>query len=344
MKLLSIIIPTYNMENLLPRCLKSITDKIFNKTLEVIVVNDGSTDKSLEIARKFQNLYPEIINIINKPNGNYGSCINAALPIVQGKYIKILDADDWYNTSSLKELLNKLSLTNSDLIITNYTEIYGKNKNNIQYNFPANQELNASSVMLLSEFTKLRMHAVTYKRELFKEFNYTQTCGISHTDEEWMFYPMRFVKTITFYRLNLYQYMLDREGQTMDPKLSTKRYHCFAIILERMIVEYSQWNNTLTEYSNTYLLNRILILARSAYKIVLLNNTSNIPLKELDKLDLAISKDINVYMELEKMPIHQMIPYKFIKLYHRQHKKPNFIIKLLYQIAIKIHYIIKSSL
>lgn len=344
MKLLSIIIPTYNMEKLLPRCLESVTDKTLNKTLEVIIVNDGSTDKSLEIAQKFQSHYPEIINIVNKPNGNYGSCINAALPIAQGKYIKILDADDWYNTSSLKEFLNKLSHTNSDVIITNYTEVYGEKKYNIQYNFPTNQELSASSVMLLSEFIKLRMHAVTYKKDLFKEFNYSQTCGISHTDEEWMFYPMRFVKTITFYRLNLYQYMLDREGQTMDPKLSTKRYQCFAIILERMISEYSQWNNTLTSYSNTYLSNRILVLARSAYKIALLNNTSNISLKELDKLDLSISKNINLYMELEKMPIHQMIPYKFIKLYHTKHKKPNFMIKLLYHIAVKIHYIVKSSL
>ena len=121
MKLLSIIVPTYNMEAYLVRCLDSVTNKILPNTLEVIVVNDGSKDKSLNIARSYQTFRPDIISIIDKPNGNYGSCINEGLKEAQGKYIKILDADDWYNTDSLKVFLEKLVDVDSDLIITDFT-------------------------------------------------------------------------------------------------------------------------------------------------------------------------------------------------------------------------------
>ena len=94
-KLLSIIIPTYNMAELLPRCLDSlVTAQGADATLEAVVVNDGSKDNSLAVAQDYQKRYPNIITVIDKPNGNYGSTINAALPVAKGKYVKVLDSDD----------------------------------------------------------------------------------------------------------------------------------------------------------------------------------------------------------------------------------------------------------
>ena len=89
-KILSLIIPTYNMAELLPRCLDSIIASGVNESIEAIVVNDGSKDNSLEIAKKYEEQHPECITVIDKPNGNYGSTINAALPVAKGKYVKIL--------------------------------------------------------------------------------------------------------------------------------------------------------------------------------------------------------------------------------------------------------------
>ena len=86
------------MESLLPRCLDSL---IINKNLEkleVWVVNDGSKDRSSVIGHQYEERYPGVINVIDKPNGNYGSCINAALPKCTGKYVKILDSDDSFDT------------------------------------------------------------------------------------------------------------------------------------------------------------------------------------------------------------------------------------------------------
>ncbi len=331
MKVLSIIIPVYNMEKYIVKCLDSVINKDLPNTLEVIVVNDGSKDKSLNIALTYQILRPDIVIIIDKPNGNYGSCINEGLQKAQGKYIKILDADDWYDTNSLKIFLEKLIDINSDLVITNFTKVYNKHREHINYSFSKNEELD-DSIMGRSDFARLSMHAITYKTKLLQKNNYIQTVGISHTDEEWIFYPMRFVKTIRFYKLNLYQHLLERKGQTMDPKLFIRRYECYANILARMIDEYSQWNiRELTKYQNTYLRNRILILARCAYKIALLNTDDQMIIKSLNKLDFIIYKNKKLYFELENMPIHRIFPYKFIKHYHKFHGPPNKIMKQLYR-------------
>ena len=100
-KILSIVIPTYNMEKYLPVCLDSVTDELVSDRLEVIVVNDGSTDGSLDIIRRYEQKRPDLIKVIDKANGHYGSCVNAGLGIATGKYFKILDADDWFDTSDL---------------------------------------------------------------------------------------------------------------------------------------------------------------------------------------------------------------------------------------------------
>ena len=94
-KILTIIIPSYNMEKYLPKCLGSlIVAPELMERIEVIVVNDGSTDRTSEIAHEFAANYPQTFKVIDKSNGHYGSCINTALPIAVGTYIKILDADD----------------------------------------------------------------------------------------------------------------------------------------------------------------------------------------------------------------------------------------------------------
>ena len=92
-KILTIVIPTYNMQDYLHRCLDSlIVPEEQMKHLEVLVVNDGSKDNSSAIAHEYQNKYPDTFRVIDKDNGHYGSCVNAALKIATGKYFRLVDA------------------------------------------------------------------------------------------------------------------------------------------------------------------------------------------------------------------------------------------------------------
>lgn len=124
-KILSVVIPTYNMEEFLSRCLETlIVDEKKLTRLEVLVINDGSKDSSLQIANKYHAIYPETIKVIDKENGNYGSCINRGLKEATGKYFRILDADDTFNKNALSKLLEVLDSSDDEMIITNYTYVY----------------------------------------------------------------------------------------------------------------------------------------------------------------------------------------------------------------------------
>ena len=211
-KLLSIIIPTYNMEPYLRHCLDSlIIDKGMDE-LEVFVINDGSKDRSSKIAREYQDKYPNTFYVIDKVNGNYGSCINRGLKEATGKYIKVLDADDCFNARALQDVIQRLMNIDTDVILTNYVIVRNEKTESFFLNYADGQVVNIDSDVV--EY--FSMHNVIYKRSLLKNMDYIQTEGISYTDQEWIFYPMLKADSAVFFNLSLYRYTLGREGQTMD--------------------------------------------------------------------------------------------------------------------------------
>ena len=135
MKLLSVIIPAYNMEAYLQQCVESILRTPSLATVEVVVVNDGSKDKTLRIARQYAERYADTVRVIDKPNGNYGSTINAALPVVRGEYVKILDADDCFDTPSLAKFLEFLrKMQGVDMVVTPFVEVGRRKEHRVEYN------------------------------------------------------------------------------------------------------------------------------------------------------------------------------------------------------------------
>lgn len=223
-KLLSIIIPTYNMEALLDQCLTSLIldTKELREKLDVIVVIDGATDCSSEIAHKYADNYPEMFSVIDKENGNYGSCINAALPYVKGKYVRILDADDSCNLKELPGYLDMLRNLNVELVLTDFETI------NPQGVILAVNRLPVCKRQIMS-FQKIpvdyfiMMHSVAYRSDVFSHINYCQTEGVSYTDAEWVFHPMSEVHNVFYYDKVLYRYLLGREGQTVEPSIVVKK-------------------------------------------------------------------------------------------------------------------------
>lgn len=230
-KVLSIIIPTYNMEKYLQHCLDSLIVPNMDE-VEVLVINDGSKDASSAIAHRYQNKYPKSFRVIDKENGNYGSCINRGLHEATGKYIKVLDADDSFNSKSFNEYIKILSAIDTDLVLNDH-QIVDENGNNRKYN-------NISGAIPYEVFSFTRhpvfpsMHGVAYKTENLKSIGYHQTEGISYTDQEWIYWPMSTVKTAYYIPKPLYRYLIGREGQTMDPKVISKALPQELKILERM--------------------------------------------------------------------------------------------------------------
>lgn len=334
-KLLSIIIPTYNKENTLNKCLSSFLSHSWDHLLDVLVVNDGSTDNSLDIMRNYKNEYPEIIQIIDKKNGNYGSTINAALPLAKGKFVKVLDADDWFDEVGFNKYMDQLQKTDADLVITHFMYEYASGKMEIEsyYKWEYNKVYNFDSIASDSRFKNMFMHAVTYRTELLREHEYRQTEGVSYTDNEWIFYPMIYVKSVVFLNVLVYHYAIGLEGQTMAPEIFVKNVPRTQDFCKRMLKTYADFLECNTEKGrNEYLFFRLKWVIYPLYKIYLLIHSDKEFNSELiDDIDLAIKEtDMALYNEMARFSIGHMFHFHYITYWRRYRIRiPRFFINRL---------------
>lgn len=214
MKTLTIIVPTYNMENYIGKCLSSLI--VSGKDLEVLVIIDGSEDKSSEIAKDYQAKYPDIFRVVEKENANYGSCVNVGLSLAQGEYIKVLDADDCFD-SNLIFYLQFLNSLNVDVVLTDYVVVDGEDTILMKGEFTYNPKIELSIDDLTTSSMSLMEHyALTYRTELLRGMSYKQTEGISYTDLQWSSLPFSVVETFAYYPDVIYRYFRGRKGQTID--------------------------------------------------------------------------------------------------------------------------------
>ena len=226
------------MQDYLRRCLNSliVSDEQMAQ-LEVLVINDGSKDNSSAIAHEYETKYPATFRVIDKENGNYGSCINRGLKEATGKYIKVLDADDWFDTEEFSKYLSALASVEADLILTDFNIVDADSMHASSAYHPNlhKDKIYALENCMLDEVEVYMMHAVTYRTELLRSINYVQTTGISYTDIEWTYNPLYAVKTMVYFDYNVYQYLVGREGQTMDPKVMMRTINHHEIIARSLI-------------------------------------------------------------------------------------------------------------
>lgn len=216
-KVISIIIPTYNMEAYIAHTLQSLLITHLDD-IEVLVINDGSKDCSSAIAHQIAAQHPESIKVIDKENGNYGSCINAGLSQATGKYVKILDADDRFDTHNFDFMVGKLKEIDADLIITHFTftNANGEMGSIRHIHLPTEKVLNIDNIAHTKSIRGLWMHEITYRRENLLKMGYHQCEGIAYTDVQWGFDPMSTIRTVYYMNLLIYHYLVGREGQTID--------------------------------------------------------------------------------------------------------------------------------
>lgn len=221
MKTVSIVIPSYNMEEYLPKNLQNLV-KIENiADVEIIVVNDGSTDGTLKIARDFEDTCSSV-KVIDKVNGHYGSCINAALKVATGKYFRILDADDWFDTEVFDAFVVKLKNCDADLVVTLRTEWTKKADGSWKTErFPIEgleyDHIYDARNIRFSDFSKnveFNMHSMSYKTELLRSLKLELPHGVCYTDMIYCLTPLNDIKDFVIFNLYLYNYYIGREGSS----------------------------------------------------------------------------------------------------------------------------------
>lgn len=320
MKLLSIAIASYNMELFLDKCLETMTDPSIPETLEVLVVNDGSKDRTLRIARVYETMFPNTIRVVDKPNGNYGTCINKALELATGKYFRPVDADDWVNTQALVQLLKKLETCDADLVITGFSRIF-RNKTVIlrPNNIKSDTIFEAKSFDFREQMLEnyISMHNMTFKTSILKEIGLHLSEGISFTDTQYCLMPISRIETIIFYDFNLYQYNMGRDGQSMQKSVlakSIKAFYELSSLLSKYYIDTASNNNKTIRNNQRCFLRRVLFYFYSSALIFGKNTPEEKAM--LNNLSTIIKQ--NGELENDVIKFHYMgIPFVYIwKTFH----------------------------
>lgn len=318
-KLLTIVIPTYNMQAYLHRCLDSlIVPNEQMALLEVLVINDGSKDKSSAIAHEYETKYPSTFRVIDKENGNYGSCINRGLKEATGKYIKVLDADDWFDNANFEKYLSVLSSIDADLILTDFSIVDAETMVASLAYHPNLQKgkIYTFKECSLDEVGVYMMHAVTYRVELLRSIGYVQTTGISYTDTEWAYNPLYAVHIMAYFDLNVYQYLVGREGQTMDPKVMMRTINHHEIIA-RSLIE-NEEKHPSQGFAHITIQRQIEYLLIKVYRTRLaLQDEKSFNQEEMAVFDAYIKDHRpDMYRKMGKLPLKKGMPIPYV-LYWR---------------------------
>ena len=233
--MLSIIVPIYNVESYLEICLRSLIGQTL-RDIEIILVDDGSTDRSGEIAQAFADKDSRI-RLVRQRNQGQGMARNVGLDMANGKYVAFVDSDDWVILSAYERLVQEAELYNVDIVMGNVMFCFSNGKRIDRYKridksifekslsgincFVSFSEQNALSPMIVTYL---------YRRDFLEKNNlhFEQTI---HEDELWVPQSLCLAQTAKVIDFNFYAYR-QREGSTMNSSNYKKRYEALLHIAE----------------------------------------------------------------------------------------------------------------
>ena len=230
MKLLSFAVPCYNSAAYMGKCVESLLKG--GEDVEIIIVNDGSSDDTARIADEYAAKYPSIVKAVHKENGGHGSAVNAGIVNATGLFFKVVDSDDWVKEEAYMQILDTLrSLAGGekvlDMLISNFVyEKVGENRHKVmryKHALPQNQMFTWNEVRHFHKGQYILMHSVIFRTKLLKE------CGLKlpeHTfyvDNLYVFEPLPFVHNMYYLDVNFYRYYIGRSDQSVNEDIMIGR-------------------------------------------------------------------------------------------------------------------------
>ncbi len=226
--ILSVIIPAYNVENYIMDLLHSIYESgIEDNKIELLVVDDGATDHTIEIIKQSEYGMKENLKIIHKENGGHGSCINKGFRVAKGLYTRVIDGDDWVNTKTFRRYVEKLEKSEADMIVDSYSKYYVASNeseqlseiNQIMGNFYGSME------KVLEKLDKIfiLMPMITIRTQCYIQLNRLIDEHIFYDDAEYNALCIAATESVEICNLNVYQYRIGRKGQSVDFSIAARR-------------------------------------------------------------------------------------------------------------------------
>lgn len=274
-KILSIIIPSYNVSAYLYKGVYTMLEHSNGNKIEVIIVNDGSKDNTVQVAKELEARYSKSnIIIIDKENGGHGSTINEGLKIASGKYIRIIDGDDWVNTDDMCRLIDVLEKETADIVVTDYCEDRAVENMLISrylYNFMTpGIHYNIDDLCYdgygFEDWGPI-LATANFKKEVLKD-SFTLTEKSFYIDMEFDAYSIAKADTIAYYPLNIYRYFIGRVDQSISENSYKRNYAQHENVIFNLINFYK--NSDISAQKKSYILNKLILPMIVAHYVILI--------------------------------------------------------------------------
>ncbi len=319
-KVLTIAVPSYNTQDYIDTCLPTMLQHPYTAQMEILLVNDGSTDRTLEKMKLYEQNYPDIVVVINKKNGGHGSAVNIAVNKARGAYFKVIDGDDWVLAENLGKMVRRLACCQADLVIHPYIkyDVRKKRSRIIRYNIEKNELM--SFEQAAPQLKEVEIHAATYRTSLLRDHQIRLRENCFYEDTEYNIFPIRFVNTVYACNNPVYVYRTGTLTQSIHPKQAFKNRKMHSRIIGDCIAYYEKYETELSEGKKDYIRQVIGKRIRSQYMIYLKNRMTKARMLELLKWDCKLrEKSVSFYEYSNQFPVRLLrknprFVYPFVKL------------------------------
>ena len=306
MKYISFAIPCYNSQDYMAHAIESILPG--GDEVEIIIVNDGSKDKTSQIAHEYMDKYPDIIKVIDKENGGHGDAVNAGLANASGKYFKVVDSDDWVDEEALHKILmlmRHLEEDNEqiDMLISNY--VYEKvgvtHKKCIHYRnvLPQDEVFRWDDIGHFRLDQYILMHSVIYRTDMLKLSQMRLPKHTFYVDNIYVYYPLPHVRKIYYLDVDFYRYFIGREDQSVNEKVMIARVDQQIFVTKTMIDMY-QLKKVTSKKLRQYMIN---------YLAIMMTVSSILLIRSKEKENLEKKKELWLYLKKRDMKSYIKIRY-----------------------------------
>ena len=245
MKTLTFVIPAYNSAHFLDKILPSMLNPEVLPKLDIIIVNDGSSDDTAGAAQKYCDLYPESLRLISQVNKGHGGALNTGCAAAQGKYLKVIDADDWVITENLPEFVRQLELCDSDVVLTHYHTVDISNGEIKEWKcFPREFRSPLTFEEIMADWRNfkwsLTLHGITYKTAFYHQAGNILPEHVFYEDYCYATFPCCLAQSVTPLDLFIYEYRIGDVNQSVSAANQLKRIGHTETVLQDMLDKYSQ--------------------------------------------------------------------------------------------------------